>query len=427
MRPHPFSPIKSFYRKVQPWIIWSLGAAFFFAEYFARVDPSVIVPQLMTSFHVGAFALGSLSAFFYYPYIAMQLPVGTLVDRFGPHRLLTVSALICGLACLLFSSSQVLWVAEFSRAVMGFSAAFAFVGTLKLATLWFEPRQLGLISGLTQGIGMLGAAVGVGFFSFVVAIEGWRGTIAIIAIILIVLSVLIGLIVRDKKPTLLNRMVPSTSQIKIWDGLMIVFRNPHSWRVAIYAGLVYAPTGAFAEFWGPSFLHRVYGITPEWSALVVSTIFVGLAVGGPLMGWISDRIGLRRPILLASALFSLALICLILYLPHMPIALLFILLFTYGFSNMGVALSYAVSGEINPSPLAGISIAFTNMMSVLIAAGLQPLIGWLLVFHWRGIYIHGHPLYSAPDYQHAMVMLPLALVLAAGVALSIKETHCRSK
>lgn len=423
---HP-NTFKSYYRKVQPWLIWSLGAAFFFAEYFARVDPSVIVPQLMISFHVGAFALGSLSGFFYYPYIAMQLPVGALVDRYGPHRLLAFSALLCGCACMLFSMAHQLWVAELARALMGFTAAFAFVGTLKLATIWFEPRELGLLSGLTQGIGMLGAAVGEGFFTFVVTDIGWRNTLAVIALILVVLGCLIALIVRDRRPTLLNRMVPATSQLRIWDGLMIVFRNPQSWRIAIYAGLIYAPTGAFAEFWGPSFLHRVYGMTEENAAVAISVIFLGLAVGGPLVGWLSDRLGYRRPILVASGVASLILISLILYIPHIPGVLLFSFLFLYGVANMGVALSYAVAGELNPKPVAGIAIAFTNMCSVLIAAILQPFIGWLLEFHWRGIYVNGHPLYSAADYQSAMAMLPLALLLAAGLALSIKETHCQSK
>lgn len=419
--------LRSRYRKIQPWLIWSLGAAFFFSEYFARVDPSIIVPQLMSAFDVGAFALGSLSAYFYYPYIAMQLPVGALVDRYGPHRLLTIAALVCSAACFLFSMAHDLWVAELARALMGFSAAFAFVGTLKLATLWFEPRRLGLLAGLTQGIGMLGAAFGEGFFAFIVSKVGWRDTIGLIGWILLALGILIGLIVRDKKSTLLGRMVPETSQLRIWDGLMIVFRNPNSWRIAVYAGLIYAPTGAFAEFWGPSFIHRVYGISPQIAALLVSVIFIGLAVGGPLVGWISDRIGLRRPILIASALSSLFLISVVLYIPQLPIFLLFILLFLYGVSNMGVALSYAVASEINPRALSGISIAFTNMASVLVAAILQPFIGWLLVLHWRGIYVDDHPLYSAADYQSAMSLLPIALILAAGVALAIKETHCKNR
>lgn len=427
MKSNHYNFVKSFYRKVQPWLIWALGAAFFFSEYFARVDPSVIVPQLMSAFHVGAFALGSLSAYFYYPYIAMQLPVGTLVDRYGPHRLLAIAAFLCGGAAFMFSLAHVVWVAELARALMGFTAAFAFVGTLKLATIWFHPRQLGLLAGLTQGIGMLGAAVGEGLFTFIVEKIGWRGTLAVIASILVVLSVLIALIVRDKRPTLLSHRAPESSQIRIWDGLMIVFRNKQSWRIAIYAGLIYAPTGAFAELWGPSFLHRVYGMSQHLSAVAISVIFLGLAMGGPLMGWVSDRIGLRKPVLIGSAIIGLILISIVLYIPGLPVVLLFILLFLYGISNMGVALSYAVAGELNPKAVAGISVAFTNMASVLIAAILQPVIGWLLDLHWGEVYVSGIPYYSASDYQNAMAMLPVALILAAGVAFLIKETHCQSK
>jgi len=317
MQATAYRKVKGFYRKIQPWVMWGLGAAFFFAEYFARVDPSIIVPQLMSAFHVGAFALGSLSAFFYYPYIAMQLPVGTLVDRYGPRRLLAIAALVCGAASFLFAISQTIWAAELARALMGFSAAFAFVGTLKLATLWFDSGRLGLLAGLTQGVGMLGAAVGEGLFSFIVERIGWRYTLGLISILMFVLAFLIGAIVRDKRPTLLGHMVPDTGQIKVWDSLMIVFRNSNSWRIAVYAGLIYAPTGAFAELWGPSFLTRVYGMSHQLAAMAISVIFIGLAIGGPTVGWISDKIGLRRPILVFSAVLSLIFISLVLYIPRL--------------------------------------------------------------------------------------------------------------
>jgi len=421
------SRVTVFYRKIQPWLIWSLGAAFFFLEYFARVDPSVIVPQLMTFFHVGAFALGSLSAFFLLPYIVMQLPVGALVDRYGPQRLLTVAAFVCGVGCLLFAVAQQLWIAELARALMGMSAAFAFVGTLKLATIWFPPRQFGLLAGLTQGVGMFGAAVSEGLFGFIAEKVGWRFALVLISTSLFILTILIAVIVRDKRPTLLGHRVRESGQLKVFDGLMMVFRNKYSWRIAIYAGLIYAPTGAFAELWGASFLHRVYGMSERLSGLAISAIFVGLAIGGPVIGWISDRVGFRRPILVASAILSLIFMSVVLYVPHLPIVLLFVFLFLYGVSNMGVALAYAVAGVLNPRPIAGISIAFTNMASVLVAAALQPIIGMFLEFSWRGLSIHGHPYYSAVDYQHAMVMLPIALVIACVMALSVRETHSQSR
>jgi len=142
------------------WLIWGLAAGFFFIEYIARVAPSVMVPDLMSAFSVDATHLGTLSAFMLFAYVAMQIPVGTLVDRFGPHKLLTAMALLCGLACILFSNTHQIIFAELARLLTGISAAFAFVGALKLASTWFPSSRFGLLAGATQALGMLGAFVG---------------------------------------------------------------------------------------------------------------------------------------------------------------------------------------------------------------------------------------------------------------------------
>lgn len=418
----------SFYRKIQPWLIWLLGAGFFFCEYFARVSPSVTAAQLMAYFQVGALAIGNLSAFFYYPYIAMQIPVGTLLDRFGPRRVLTLMAFLCGLACFSFAYVYNIHVAQLSRALMGFSAAFAFVGALKIATIWFEPRFLGLLAGLTQGMGMLGAAVGEGLFAMIIAVIGWRETIALIGVILVVFAILIGLIVRDKRPTLLgSHWTSETSRLGILEGLMVVFRNRNSWVNVLYVGLLYAPTACFAELWGPSYLQRVYGIDPELAAWAVSVIFLGWAIGGPLVGWASDRMRLRRPIMFASSFLSLILLSAILYMKSVSIYLLFCLLFLYGVSNTGVAIAYAVAGELNPLAVSGVSIAFANMSSIAIGALLQPGIGWMIQRNWDGLIINGGPYYSISDYRHAMIILPFCLAAAFVFVFFIKETHCRRR
>lgn len=423
--------MRHWYRKYQPWFIWGLGASFFFAEYFARVDPSIIVSQLERYYHVGAYALGSMSAMFYYPYIIMQIPVGSLVDRFGPHRLMTVMALLCGFGAMLFSHAHSLFIAEVARAIMGFSAAFAFVGALKLATLWFEPRKLGLLSGLTQGSGMLGAAIGGGAFSYLVAAYGWQATIMFIGLILVFIGIMIGLFVRDRRPSLLSyRTKPEYNTLSVVEGLKIVFRNPQIWINAAYAGLLYAPTGVFAELWGPSFMHRVYGMKDTTASVAVSLIFLGWAVGGPSIGWLSDYIGRRKPMMFFSAVASLLMLIIVLYgisFSFMPTWVVFVALFVYGICNTGVAIAYAVAGEITPLPTAGLAVAFTNMASIGVAAVLQQVCGWMLTKAWSGKYMKGVPFYASSDYKHAMFILPFCLVLCFILVFFIRETNCIRK
>jgi hypothetical protein len=101
------------------------------------------------------------------------------------------------------------------------------------------------------------------------------------------------------------------------------------------------------------------------------------------------------------------------------------LLFLYGFANTGVATAYAVASEINPQAVAGTSVAFANMASVIIGAGFQPLIGWMLQKNWDGAMEHGLPLYSNSDFRTALLLLLASLLLAIFVACGIKETYCR--
>lgn len=426
--------LKSFNKflyKEQPWIIWGLAAAFFFAEYFARVAPGVMAPQLMEAFNIRALGLGAISAFFYYSYLSMQIPVGSLMDRFGPHRLLTAMAALCAGGCFLFAESHTLKMAEFSRFLIGFGAAFAFVGALKLATIWFSPTRFGLLAGITQALGMLGASVGQGPVSVLVTHIGWRHTMWAIGIVLSVLAVLIGLLVKDNPSS--SPLYPSVKagstdpDHDLLKGLWVVLRNPQTWMNAVIVGFLYAPTAAFAELWGVSYIRGVYGIPTEVAASAISMIFIGWGVGGPIGGWISDRIQLRKPVIFVSAIASLITISIVLYMPSMPIVLLFILLFLYGVSNVGVATCYAVSCEINPKSVAGTSMGFTNMASVIVGAAFQPVIGWLLDLHWDGKMQNGAPVFSPANFHSSVIVLPLCFVACLLLIYKLKETHCQAK
>ena len=411
-------------RSFYPWLILLLAAGFFFAEYFARVAPSVMVPQLMQAFNVNALSLGALSAFFYYAYVAMQLPVGTLMDRYGPRRLLSIMAGICGIACLLFAKTHSLWMADLARFLMGFSAAFAFVGALKIARTWFSPKRFGFLAGLTQALGMVGAAVGEGPVSYLVAAYGWRQTMVMIGLFLLLLALLIAILVRDKNTEDLDitkDRKKNPEKTPILQSLRIVLKNPQTWINGLIVGCLYAPTAAFAELWGSSYIHAVYGLKVEIAATGVGLIFIGWAIASPLAGLLSDKIGKRKPIIIGSLILSLIFMGLVLYLPHLSKLELFILLFCYGLSNVGVATCYAVACEMTDAKVAATSMSFANMASVIIGALFQPLIGFLLD-HYASRHVGKTFVYGASDYHFAMMALPFCFVVGLCACFWLKET-----
>ena len=156
------------------WLIWGLAATFYFSDYMARVAPTVMHRFLQMDFGINEAGFGILTASFYIPYILMQIPVGLTVDRVSVRYILTLMSLATALGCVVFGLANGLMVASIGRMLIGFSAAFAFISALRLATSWFPPAMLGLLAGLTQALGMLGGAAGQMPVSFLVGAVGWR-------------------------------------------------------------------------------------------------------------------------------------------------------------------------------------------------------------------------------------------------------------
>lgn len=143
-----------------PWLVCMLGALFYCYEYYLRIAPSVMTADLMRAFAISAAALGNLTAFYYYAYTPMQLPVGILMDRYGPRRLLVIAVLCCALGSYLFTQTSHIGIAQLGRFLVGFGSAFAFVGVLKLSALWLAPERFAFMSGFATTLGMLGAVIG---------------------------------------------------------------------------------------------------------------------------------------------------------------------------------------------------------------------------------------------------------------------------
>jgi MFS family permease len=141
------------------WSVWGLGALLYLIGFYQRVAPAVMTDRLMADFALGAAALGNMSAFYFYSYVAMQIPTGIIADRWGPRRLLTLGAGVAAFGTALFSFAPTLFWANAGRLLIGASVAVAFVSMLKLATRWFKPSQFALASGIALFCGVVGGVV----------------------------------------------------------------------------------------------------------------------------------------------------------------------------------------------------------------------------------------------------------------------------
>lgn len=407
------------------WLVWGLAAAFFFTDYMARVAPGVMHRYLQLDFNINEAGFGILTASFYIPYILMQIPVGLTVDRLSIRWILTVMSIVTAFGCCVFGLADGLLMAAIGRMLIGFSAAFAFVCALRLATSWFPAAMLGLLAGLTQALGMLGAAAGEAPVSLLVDSLGWRHSMLVIAFIFIVLAGLMYQFIQDRpKKTKHQKQEIKADSISIIDSLKIILSHKQAWINAFYAGFLFGPTAVIGEAIGPAYLQYGQGLSAHTAAFATGLIFIGWGIGGPLTGWLSDRIGRRKPLMIASALSGIVLTSMFIFYPNLNQYTAYALFFVFGLTNTGVAIAYAISTELHHPKVIGTSIAFTNMISIFVGASLQPLVGQLvdLVSGARGYNVE---LLNLSDFQFGLQILPLSSIIALVLALLVKETYCK--
>lgn len=376
----------------------------------------------MTTFQVNGAGLGNLSAFYFYSYLMMQIPVGIMLDKYSPRLLTTLAIFICSIGTFIFSHTHDLWLGCLSRALIGLGAAFAAVSSFKLATMWFNPKRFALVSGLFMTAAMMGAVGGQMPLSMLVQKVGWRMALELIGLIGIVFGILYFVVVRDKKNHIHHDAVASLSE----SGFARIMSSKQAWLLSLYSGLAYAPFSVFGGLWGVPFLQTAYKLSPVDAALAVSCIFIGFALGAPILGWFSDFMGRRKPILFVGTLISLVCLLIVIYFPNPSLALLMIILFVFGFCISGFVTSFAMIREIFPLVLSATAIGIMNTFNSLCEALFEPLIGGVLDWTWAGTIVNGAHQFSAYSYRVSLILLPVTLILALLCLCFIRETYCRT-
>ncbi len=403
------------------WIVWGLAVLFLFYEFFIRVFPSVIVKDLMFTFSVSASSIGNLSACYFYAYAPMQLPVGLLMDRYGARNLLAFSSLLCGIGALLFAVAYGISLAAVGRLLQGAGSAFGFVGMVYVCSHWFPKNKLALLVGIGNSLGMIGAMGAQGPLGYLVSIVGWRPTVWALAIFGGILAVVIFLVIKkEPKPDVPKGQVLGATK-DLLGNLKEVARNPRTYLNAFIALLFYMTTAAFASLWGIPFLETAYGMSRGFAGFVISMIFFGWIVGGPIIGFISDKVGTRKKALMVSTLLCLFCLIPVIYVPNLPIIVLFVLLFLVGFFSSAELLNFTIAIEINPMKAKGTSISLTNMVIALGSSLMQPIIGILLDQRWTGKMVDGVPFYRLENFRFALSSFPIMLVVAFIRLFFLKE------
>lgn len=406
-------------------LIVLLGALFYFYDFVLQVSPGVMANNLLNDFNINATVLGAMMGLYFYSYTLMQIPAGLLLDELGAKRILPFVVIVCSLGAFCFAFSNHVYMLGLGRLLMGAGSAFAFLGALYLALRWLPAKYFAIFVGFTQTLGSLGAAAGETPFAYSINAIGWRHTMLLLGLIGIGLSIILFINIKEKHRPTSSKYSFTLAFLDMWSHLKTVLNNKQTWVIGMYSFAVWAPIASFAGLWGVPFLVTAYHITNIQASVGITIIWLGVAFACPAIGWISEKIQLRKIFLIILALIGFLSVINLIYFNHQAIWAIYLSLIGIGFAASGQSLAFAVIKDIQPLSLTGAGNGFNNMMIVLGGAIFQPMIGKLLDIHNHTTHVITTS-YTLGDFHFALVVLPSLYVLAILMScFFIKETYCK--
>ena len=412
---------------VKAWGVTLCASLFFFYEFVQLNMFNTINADLMAAFNATATHVSNLSAFYFYTEVLFLFPAGIILDRFSTRWVIVVAMSLCTLATIGFSFSHSFEFAATMRAISGLGASFCLLSAVRLATRWFPPRHLALATGMIVMMAFLGGMLAQTPMSLVMQHFGWRDTVFYDGLMGIVFIAIILWQVRDFPPHSHGKEKNESvlHELGFWHSIGLAVKNTQNWLAGWYTCLLNLPILIIGALWGTEFLIQAHHLTQTQAANVSVALFLGAMIGAPFMGWYSDRLGKRKPLMIWGAIVSIILVLIIMYAPDLSYMSWLVLFLLLGFFTSAQIISYPLIAESNSNALVG---SGTGLAAVIIMSGGawgQPLFGWLLDLHWNGVKVNDVPIYTMQNYHFAWMLLPIMFVVALIFAAMIRETSCK--
>lgn len=413
--------------KYYRYVIFSIISSAYVLVYFHRLCPAVIAVDMQEFFKISGGVLGLLSSAYFYPYAAMQLPAGILVDSWGPRKTVTVFFALAALGSIMMGLAQNMSLALLGRMLVGVGVSTVFVSNFKLLAEWFSPRKFTIMGGIFMAMGGVGVLFATAPLAFLSNIIGWRMTLTVVGGISLVMSALVYAFVFNRPADKGWRSIVPVQkgqiqkEISLLEGLKMVLTEKDFWPVAIWSFFTVGIFFALAGLWGGPYLIQVYGHSKTSAGAILSMSAVALIVSSPLLGFLSSRVG-RKSVLIGCSILLIA-VCAAFYaftdrLPHI---MLYILFFCLCLSSSACApVIVAATKELFPIPIAGTSVATVNLFPFLGGPFFQIILGAILSRTGQE-----GDVYSIAGYQNMFLACLIGAFISLFVAAFSKETLSR--
>ncbi|KGP62347.1 MFS transporter [Legionella norrlandica] len=401
------------------WIVCLSAGFFFLYEFFQLNIFDVINQSLRVDFNIDATQLSWMSSTYLWADILFLLPAGLILDRFSTRKVILTAMLVCVIGTVGFAMAGSFFLASFFHFLSGIGNAFCFLSCVVLVSHWFPPRRQALVIGSLVTMAFIGGMMAHTPFAYLNDMFGWRRALLIDGAVGAILLLWIYFTVQDKpKDSTIHKL---TNQGPVLASFIKALSNSQNWLAGLYTSLLNLPIMVLCALWGASYLKVAHHLPDIAASNVVSLIFMGSIVGCPLVGWLSDTQGRRKPLMIFGAIATLITIIPLFMNVVLTQTTLSIIFFALGLFTSTQVISYPLVAESNQSENTG---AATGIASVIIMGGggvAQVLFGWLMTHH-AGTHVTE---YVVADFQFAMWMFPVAAIAALIAVLMARETYCK--
>jgi len=386
------------------WFVWFLASFFYAYQYILRVLPNIMMSDILQKFHIEAGAFGQYSGLYYLGYAGMHIPLGLLLDKYGPKRILPFCMLLTSLGVLPMIYADNWIYPTMGRMLIGIGSSAAILGVFKIIRMTFESKHFTRMLGFSVTIGLLGAIYGGQPVNYLVNTFGFEIVLKVIASTGILLAIATFLVIPQQT-------IESSSQ-SVWQDMKAVLTNKMVLGICLLAGMMVGPLEGFADVWGKEYLKTSYGLQDNYAAGLPSMIFLGMCLGSSLMSLVAERTRAYYEIIITSAIVMGSMFIGLLLGVFPPQILSFILFIVGIFCAYQILSIYKASTYV-PTQLIGLTTAVANMIIMTFGYIFHSLIGKIMDMKWDGQIIDGTAIYQADAFSIALSIIPAALLLAS--------------
>ena len=386
--------------------VWMIGSIFYAYQYVIRVMPNIMMDDIMNQFSIGALAFGQFSGVYYLGYSLLHLPVGIMLDRFGPKKVMSGCILltVIGLSPLLYAEHWMYPIA--GRFLIGLGSSAAILGIFKIIRMSFNEKQFPRMLSFSVMVGLMGAIYGGVPVSAMRESLGYQTVIQLMALGGVLLAAVTYWIVPDMKSEPAQSVIADVKE---------VLSNKRVLFTCLFAGLMVGPIEGFSDVWATVFLKQVYGYDGAIAAGLPSMIFMGMCFGAPVLNFVAEKLGYLATIISAGVMMFLCFFLLLNAEVHSSMV-------AVNFVIVGVCSAYQILAIYKASTyvkesVAGLATAVANMIIMIFGYGFHTVIG--------GVVNYMGGTHESLALMYGVAVVPVALLIGTTGFLALSRAESK--